>query len=50
MINTNKRALKTKDRERLNELHFKHPGDLTDGDKIEMERLEKIRAKYGDTE
>lgn len=45
---SDKRALKPKNIERLNELHMKHPGDLTEAERVEMEKLEKIRAKHGD--
>ena len=44
---THKRAIKQKDVERINVLHFKHPGDLTEDEKKELEKLENLRAKYG---
>lgn len=43
----NKRSLKPKDIERLNNLQAKHPADLTESEKVEMEKLQNIRAKYG---
>lgn len=45
---THKRALKSKDQERLRVLQALHPGDLTDKLKAEMEKLQTLRAKYGD--
>lgn len=43
----NKRALKPKTVERLEVLQRKHPGDLTDSERTEMEKLQKYRSKYG---
>lgn len=42
-----KRALKPKDIERLQVLICKHPGDLTEAEKVEIKKLESIRQKYG---
>lgn len=43
----NKRALKPKDIERLNMLQAKHPADLTEAEKVEMQKLQTIRTKFG---
>lgn len=42
------RALKQKDIDRLRELSFKHPGALSEDEKKELEKLNKIREKYGE--
>ena len=43
----NKRSLKQKDLDRLTVLQCKHPGDLTEQEKIELEKLQTLREKYG---
>ena len=48
MKKENRRALKPKDIERLTVLQFKHPGDLTEEEKVEMEKLQNLRAKFGE--
>lgn len=48
MSNTNKRAIKAKDAERLRVLQAMHPGDLTPELQKEMEKLQSLRAKFGD--
>lgn len=41
------RALKQKNVEHLDDLQRAHPGDLSEEDRVEMEKLQKIREKYG---
>ena len=42
-----RKALKQKDVDRIFVLQTKHPGDITEAEKIELEKLEDRRAKYG---
>lgn len=42
------RALKPKDVERLEVLQRKHPGDRSEAETAEMEKLQTIRAKHGE--
>lgn len=44
---THRRALKPKDVQRLELLQQAHPGDLSEKEVEEMEKLQNIRAKYG---
>lgn len=45
-----RRALKAKDVERLRELQWKHPGDLTPEEQAEKLKLEQLSGKYGEAE
>jgi len=42
-----KRALKPKSVSRIDELQWKHPGDLTPAESIELAKLVALRNKYG---
>lgn len=41
------RALKQKNVEQLENLQRSHPGDLTEAQRVEMAKLQKIREQYG---
>lgn len=47
-MKTNRKSLKPKDVEILNVLQCKHPGDLSEADRVLLDKLQKLRAKYGD--
>ena len=47
-MKTRNRALKQKDVERLEVLQRKHPGDRSEAETAEMEKLQKIRAVHGE--
>lgn len=42
-----KRALKPKSVSRIDELQWKHPGDITEAEKLELAKLIALRNKYG---
>lgn len=47
MKSKHRRALKTKDLNRLQELALKHPSELTPEEQAEMQKLIKLQEKYG---
>jgi len=47
LIGKEKKPLKAKDIVKLEDLQMKHPLDLTDADKIELEKLTERRNTYG---